>query len=110
LKKPKDRKLRVLEVAATTAARERLIFSRKQDKDFHEKKREKAEKNGRKTRYRNASSASIGFTLSSIMLVLCVPNTKKGFSTKTLICPVYFSRELNRVPLFSLLERLRSGR
>jgi len=37
LKKPKDRKLRVLEVAAaTTAARER-----EQDNDFHEKREKK---------------------------------------------------------------------
>jgi len=33
-------------------------------------------------------------TLSSIVLVLCVPNTKKGFSTKSLFCPVFLSRVL----------------
>merc|ERR1719474_547535 len=54
------------------------------------KKKRKGRKNGREMRWRNASAAYFGLALSSIVLVLCVPNTKKGFSNEIFILSNFF--------------------
>merc|ERR1719193_1860213 len=73
------------------------------------KKSEKEEK-----RWRNALEKRVRRlfplrTLSSIVLVLCVPNTKKGFSTKSLFCSVFFCRVcyITRASLFIIRAPLK---